>query len=259
MYEVKLYDSTCRDGCQAEGVSFTMEDKLHIALKLDKLGIQYIEGGYPFSNDKDMAFFNAIKERKLEQARVVAFGSTRRAKLKAEEDPGLASLLSAGTPACALVGKSWDLHVKDVLRVSLDDNLSMIGDSCKYMKAKGLEVVYDAEHFFDGYRNNPEYALKTLVAALENGADWLALCDTNGGMLPQDVMEIVTTVLKEVGGTVGFHSNDLLPCRQAKCIGNVMPVPIREREGVLRPVLFQAGGQEESMKRHQPLSQSLSF
>ena len=221
MYEVKLYDSTCRDGCQAEGVSFTVEDKLHIATRLDKLGIHYIEGGYPFSNDKDMAFFNGIKARKLEQARVVAFGSTRRAKLKAEDDPGLAALLGAGMPAVALVGKSWDLHVNDVLRVSLDDNLSMIGDSCKYMKSKGLEVVYDAEHFFDGYRNNPVYALKTLVAALENGADWLVLCDTNGGMLPTDVTEIVSTVLKEVGGHVGFHGHNDSGCAVANSVAAV--------------------------------------
>ena len=218
MFEITLYDCTCRDGAQAEGVSFSSEDKLNIAMRLDSLGVQYIEGGYPFSNDKDMTFFNEVRRRKLKQARIVAFGATRRAAMSAEEDPGLAALVAAGTPAVALVGKSWDLHVRDVRRCSPEDNLSMIADSVKYMKSKGIEVIYDAEHFFDGYRANPKYALATLHAALESGADCLALCDTNGGSLPLDVSNIVATVVKDLGGVIGFHGHNDSGCAVANSL-----------------------------------------
>ena len=221
MLEIMLYDSTCRDGAQGEGVSFSLEDKLNIAAKLDELGVQYIEGGFPFSNDKDMAFFNEIRNRKLKHAKIAAFGATRRAKLKADEDPGLAALIAAGTPVITLVGKSWDLHVRDVLRCKLEDNQAMIADSVKYIKAKGLEVVYDAEHFFDGYKANPEYALLTVRAAFEAGADCLALCDTNGGCLPHEVKEIVAIVLKEVGGVVGFHGHNDAGCAVANTLAAV--------------------------------------
>ena len=221
MLEIVLYDSTCRDGAQGEGVSFSVEDKLNITRKLDELGIHYVEGGFPFSNDKDMAFFNEIRKRKLKHARVAAFGSTRRAKLKTEEDPGLAALVAASTPVVTLVGKSWDLHVRDVLRCSMADNLGMISDSVKYMKAKGLEVVYDAEHFFDGYKAEPEYALSTIRAALEAGADWLVLCDTNGGCLPREVGDIVASVVKDVGGKVGFHGHNDTGCAVANTLAAV--------------------------------------
>ena len=181
MPEIAVYDATLRDGAQGEGINFSVEDKIAIALKLDELGVAYIEGGFPFSNEKDIAFFAQIRKRPLKTARVVAFGSTRRAKLKVEEDSGLAALLSAETKAVAIVGKSWDLHVRDVLRTSLEENAAMIADSVRYLKSKGLEVIFDAEHFFDGYRHNQRYALSALHAAREAGADVIVLCDTNGG------------------------------------------------------------------------------
>jgi len=221
MLEIALYDSTCRDGAQTEGVSFTIEDKLSIVTKLDELGVHYVEGGFPFSNDKDMAFFNEIRNRKLKRSKVAAFGSTRRAKLKAGEDPGLAALVAAGTPVVTVVGKSWDLHVRDVLRCSPEDNLAMIADSVKYMKSKGLETIYDAEHFFDGYKADAEYALRTLQAAFEAGADCLALCDTNGGCLPHEVAEITAAVLKEVNTVVGFHGHNDSGCAVANTLAAV--------------------------------------
>ncbi len=221
MAEITLYDSTCRDGSQAEGVSFTVEDKLNIAQKLDELGVHLIEGGFPFSNDKDIAFFKAIRNRKLKQARIAAFGSTRRAKLKAEEDPGLQALLDAGTPVVTLVGKSWDMHVTDVLRVTPDDNLAMIADSCRYMKEQGREAVFDAEHFYDGYKSNPEYALKCLRAAAEGGADCLVLCDTNGGSVPSEIEEITAAVAKALDTPLGFHGHNDSGCGVANTLAAV--------------------------------------
>ena len=208
MFEVTLYDATLRDGAQSEGINFSLEDKLGIALKLDELGIDYIEGGYPFSNDKDMAFFREISGRKLKHSRIVAFGSTRRAKYAAEDDPGLAALLDTGIQTVMLVGKTWELHVRDVLRVSLEENLTMIADSVRYLKSRGLDVLYDAEHFYDGYRNNPEYAMRTLRAAMESGAQVAVLCDTNGGSLTHEVAEITAVVVKEFGNCVGFHGHN---------------------------------------------------
>ncbi len=197
-----------RDGAQGEGINFTVEDKIAIALKLDELGVAYIEGGFPFSNEKDIAFFDQIKKRPLKTARVVAFGSTRRAKLTVEKDPGLAALLSAGTKTVAVVGKSWDLHVRDVLRASLEENTAMIADSVRHLKSHGLEVIFDAEHFFDGYRHNPRYALSAIRAAREAGADAIVLCDTNGGSLPSHVLAATAAAVKEVGGRIGFHGHN---------------------------------------------------
>jgi len=208
MFEIALYDSTLRDGAQAEGISFSLDDKLAIAMMLDDVGIDYIEGGFAVSNEKDMAFFHEMARRALKHARLVAFGSTRRAKLKVENDPGVAALLATKAPAVAVVGKSWDLHVRDVLRASLDDNLAMIADTVRYLKSKGLEVVYDAEHFYDGYRNDPDHAMRTLRAAKESGADVVVLCDTNGGSLPHDVADITAEVMKELGGAIGFHAHN---------------------------------------------------
>ena len=208
MFEIDLYDATLRDGAQSEGINFSLEDKLAIAMKLDALGLDYIEGGYPFSNEKDMAFFREIGTRNLHTSRIVAFGSTRRAKNKADNDPGLAALLEAGTPAVAVVGKSWDLHVRDVLRVSLDSNIAMVADSVRYLKSKGIEVIYDAEHFFDGYRSNPDFAMATVRAAMENGAAAIVLCDTNGGSLPSEIGQITALVVKELGGKIGFHGHN---------------------------------------------------
>jgi 2-isopropylmalate synthase len=221
MSQIMLYDSTLRDGSQAEGVSFSLEDKLLVAQTLDGLGIHYIEGGFPFSNDKDMAFFREMEKRGLKTSKLCAFGSTRRAKMTVEEDPGLAALLAAGTPVVTLVGKSWDLHVRDVLRIKLEENVVMVGDSVKYMKDKGREVVYDAEHFYDGYKANPEHALATLKAALAAGADCLCLCDTNGGSLPSEIKEITATVAREVGGVLGFHGHNDSGCAVANTIAAV--------------------------------------
>jgi len=221
MGDITLYDCTCRDGAQAEGVSFSLQDKQDIVRKLDALGIHYVEGGYPFSNEKDMAFFRAVREIPLRTARVSAFGSTRRARRRAEDDPGLAALVEAAAPAVALVGKSWDLHVRDVLRVSLDENLAMIADSVRYMKSKGVEVFFDAEHFFDGYKENATYAMKTLHAAKEAGADALVLCDTNGGCLPFEVQDITAAVVKEAGGVVGFHGHNDSGCGVANSLAAV--------------------------------------
>jgi len=191
---IKLYDTTLRDGAQMEGISFSVADKLKIARRLDKLGVHYIEGGWPGSNPKDAEFFARVRGLNLQQAIIAAFGSTRRAGTKAEEDANLAALLDASTPAVALVGKSWTLHVSRVLRTTPDENLRMISESVAYLKAHGREVIYDAEHFFDGYKANPRYALQTLQAAAEAGADCLVLCDTNGGTLPSQVADIVREV-----------------------------------------------------------------
>jgi 2-isopropylmalate synthase len=208
MRRVLIYDTTLRDGCQAAGISLSLQDKLKIARRLDALGFDYIEGGWPGSNPKDERFFEAIRQAPLQHARVTAFGSTRRAGVRAEDDANLRLLLEAGTPAVALVAKAWDFHVTAVLRTTLDENLRMIGDSVAYLKANGREVIHDAEHFFDGYRANRAYALATLQAAAEAGADWLVLCDTNGGSLPDDIAAIVAEVIERFGPIVGIHTHN---------------------------------------------------
>jgi 2-isopropylmalate synthase len=191
---VLLYDTTLRDGAQTEGISFSLDDKLLIARRLDQLGVHYIEGGFPISNAKDEAFFKTLAAQPLKQARVAAFGMTRRAGTAAGKDVGLRALLAAETPVCTLVGKSWDFHVKAALRVALEENLAMIADSVGYLKQRRREVIFDAEHFFDGFKANGEYALNCLRAAAEAGADWLVLCDTNGGTLPEEVAAITAAV-----------------------------------------------------------------
>jgi len=173
MKKILLYDTTLRDGSQAEGISFSLPDKLRIASRLDQLGIHYIEGGWPGSNPKDMAFFRDIRRHPLKQARIAAFGSTRRAGRKVENDENVISLLAARTPVITIFGKSWMLHVNDVLRVTPATNLAMIRETVAYLKSKGKEVIYDAEHFFDGYKDDPKYALATLRAAADAGADFL--------------------------------------------------------------------------------------
>ena len=186
--KVAIYDTTLRDGSQAEGVTFTTEDKLVLARKLDSLGVHYIEGGWPHpANVKDVEFFRRARRLGLRNAKLVSFGSTRRAGVKAARDEGLRALVDSRTPAVAVFGKSWDLHVSGVLRTTPGENLAMIRDTVRYLKAAGREVVYDAEHFFDGWRANPEYALATVIAADEAGADWVVFCDTNGGMLPEGI------------------------------------------------------------------------
>jgi 2-isopropylmalate synthase len=205
---ITLYDTTLRDGTQGEGLSFSADDKLKIARKLDEFGLHYIEGGWPGSNPKDMAFFTRAQDLSLKQAIVTAFGSTRRADEAVEEDDNIRSLVAAATRAVALFGKSWDLHVHRVLNTSLDENLRMIADSVGYLKSQGREVIYDAEHFFDGYRVNPAYALRTLAAAEEAGANVLVLCDTNGGTLPAALMAIIEEVKKATCTPLGIHAHN---------------------------------------------------
>ena len=208
MNAVKLYDTTLRDGAQSEGISFSVEDKLKIATRLDEFGIHYIEGGWPGSNPKDAEFFKRVQKLNFKQAKVVAFGSTRKKNTRPQEDANIQALLAAETPVIALVGKSWDLHVREVLETSLDENLAMIGESVAYLKSQGKEVVYDAEHFFDGYKANPDYAIETLRAAAENGADVLVLCDTNGGTLPWEITSFMETVAGVVSVPLGIHTHN---------------------------------------------------
>jgi len=202
---VFLYDTTLRDGTQRKGLSLSLEDKLKIANLLDKFGVSYIEGGWPGSNPKDMEFFKRLKANPLKRATVVAFGSTRRVGIKAEDDFNLRALLEAGTSAVALVGKSSTLHVREVLNTELEENLRMIADSVSFMKKHGKEVIFDAEHFFDGFKADPEYALATVKAAADAGADWVVLCDTNGGSLASWVSCVVKRVLETVTPRVGVH------------------------------------------------------
>jgi 2-isopropylmalate synthase len=192
---ILIYDTTLRDGSQGEGVSFSLQDKLNIAARLAEIGIDFIEGGYPLSNEKDVAFFREIRNRDLGSSKVCAFGMTRRKSMKAEDDPGMKALVEAQTPCITLVGKTWDYHATEVLRVSLDENVEMIGESVEFL-SRNAELIYDAEHFFDGYAANPEYALKTLRAAASGGARWLVLCDTNGGTLPEQVAEVTKTAIE---------------------------------------------------------------
>jgi 2-isopropylmalate synthase len=196
---ISIYDTTLRDGAQGEGVSFSLQDKLNICQRLAEIGIDFVEGGYPLSNEKDVAFFQKVKDLSLGNTLVSAFGMTRRRGFKAENDPGMLAMAQAATPAYTLVGKTWDFQVTDVLGVDLDENLAMIGESIEFLGRHGL-VLYDAEHFFDGYQANPDYSLKTLVAAAQAGAKWLVLCDTNGGSLPEDMTRIVSQVKNAVSG-----------------------------------------------------------
>ena len=206
--QVHLYDTTLRDGTQGEGISLSADDKLTIARLLDDFGIHYIEGGWPGSNPKDVEFFRRMRGISLNQAKVVAFGSTRRAGLTPDGDANLQALLAAATSTVALVGKSSTLHVTDVLRTTLDENLAMIADSVRWMKEHGREVVYDAEHFFDGYKTDPEYALKTVRAAADAGADWIVLCDTNGGSLPSWIGEVISAVGAQFSAPLGIHTHN---------------------------------------------------
>jgi 2-isopropylmalate synthase len=220
MTKIYLYDTTLRDGTQREGISLSLDDKLKIAKKLDEFGIDYIEGGWPGSNPKDVEFFQRVPALNLRQAKITAFGSTRRKGVTPEEDANLRLLLEANTPVITLVGKSWDLHVTDVLEASLEENLAMIGESVAYCKSFSKEVVYDAEHFFDGYKANPEYALATVKSAVLNGADSVALCDTNGGTLPWEVADMVNDVRQQLGPKVqiGIHTHDDGECAVANTL-----------------------------------------
>jgi 2-isopropylmalate synthase len=206
---VKIYDTTLRDGTQGEGISFSVTDKLLIAERLDQFGVDYIEGGFPGSNPRDITFFHEAQKLRLKHARLAAFGSTRRAGVKPEEDAQLRTLLDSGMPVLTIVGKTWTLHVTEILRTTLEENLAMIEDSTRHLVAQGREVIYDAEHFFDGYKSDPEYALRTLAAALRGGASNLTLCDTNGGTLVDDFKAIVGHAVREFGADkVGVHCHN---------------------------------------------------
>src|SRR5262249_57390867 len=193
---------------QGEGVNFSLQDKLLLTAKLDELGIDYIEGGYPLSNPKDFEYFQAMMERPLKHSKVVAFGMTRRKNADAAADTGIKALLDAGTTVVTIVGKTWDMHVRDILGTDLEENLRMIADSVATCKAAGREVFYDAEHFFDGYKANPEYALRTLLAAEKAGASCVILCDTNGGTMPEQVAERTRAVRQAVNCAVGIHTHN---------------------------------------------------
>lgn len=206
---ISLYDTTLRDGTQAEGVSLSVEDKLKITRLLDDLGVAYIEGGWPGSNPKDAAYFERVRELDLKQARITAFGSTCRVGSAPADDANIQQMVAADTPVVAVVGKSWMLHVTDVLRTTADENLRIIRESVAYLKGLGKEVVYDAEHFFDGFRDDPQYTLATLRAALEGGADTLVLCDTNGGRLPWEIEEATGAVRDAFPGVaLGIHTHN---------------------------------------------------
>jgi len=205
---VQLYDTTLRDGAQREGISFSAVDKLHIAQKLDELGIHFIEGGWPGSNPKDAEFFEKAKNIKFANSSLVAFGSTRHSRAKAETDANLKALENSGAKIVTIVGKSSELQVTQVLETTLDNNLEMIADSIRYLKSKGLAVFFDAEHFFDGFKANPAYTLRVLNAAAEAGADCLVLCDTNGGTLPDEIKAAVDAAVKSTTVPLGIHAHN---------------------------------------------------
>src|SRR3990167_5502885 len=208
MKDVLIYDTTLRDGCQAEDISFTLQDKLRITEKLIELGIDYVEGGYPGSNPRDADFFRQVKKLKLKKTKIAAFGTTRRPSSKPSQDLNLKVLFDADTPVISLVRNSLDLHVRDDLRISKKANLEIITDSVAYMKSRVDEVIFDAEHFFDGYRSNPEYAIECLRAAQEGGADWIVLCDPSGGRLPSDIRAAITALAGEITTPLGIHCHN---------------------------------------------------
>ncbi len=205
---IAIYDTTLRDGAQGEGVSFSPADKLRIAEKLDAFGAHYVEGGWPGSNPKDMEFFTQARKLKLRHAKLAAFGSTRRAKTPTAQDINVRALVEAATPVVTIFGKSWLLHVREVLRVTPEENRAMIADTVKFFKARRKEVIYDAEHFFDGYKDDPRHALATLKAAQDAGAAVLVLCDTNGGTMPHEVGAIVRAVRCEITTPLGIHTHN---------------------------------------------------
>ena len=208
MSQVQLYDTTLRDGAQSEGISFSLVDKLNIARKLDELGIHYIEGGYPGSNPKDAKFFERARSLSLAMAKIAVFGSTRRVGIKAEDDDNLAMLVNTGAKVATLVGKASELQVTRVLETTLEENLSMIADSIRYLKAKGLTVFFDAEHFFDGFKANPSYSLQVVEAAAQAGADAVVLCDTNGGGMPDEITTAINAVKKQTKVPLGIHAHN---------------------------------------------------
>ncbi len=218
MARILLYDTTLRDGTQAEDISFQVEDKVRIAKRLDELGIDYIEGGWPGSNPKDINFFHAIQSETLNHSKIAAFGSTRRARITPAEDNNIQMLIEAKPDTVTIFGKTWDFHVREALRISPEENLDLINDSLAYLKERVGEVIYDAEHFFDGYKSNPEYALKTLQAAADANVDCIVLCDTNGGTLPHEFPAIMAEVKKAVSVPLGIHAHNDSECAVANSL-----------------------------------------
>lgn len=218
MRKVELYDTTLRDGAQSEDISFSVEDKLRILGKLDEFGIHYIEGGWPGSNPRDIEFFNKAKKYKLRNSKLVAFGSTHRASKKVGNDPSIKELLSANTPVVTIVGKTWDFHVREALRVSLQTNLELIFNTVSYLKKRIPKVFFDAEHFFDGYKANSEFALKALEAAVSAGADCLVLCDTNGGSMPAEIESVIRKIDASFNASIGIHVHNDADCAVANSI-----------------------------------------
>ncbi len=217
-----IYDTTLRDGTQREGISLSCDDKLRIARRLDNLGVAYIEGGWPGSNPKDVAFFERTHELCLENAKIAAFGATCRVGSTPEDDENIQAMVNSGTPVCTVVGKTWDLHVKEVLNTSPQENLRIVADSVAYTKSRGREVIYDAEHFFDGYKADPSYALDTIGTALKSGADCIVLCDTNGGALPWEVAKATKAVVDRFSeAMVGIHTHNDGDCSIANTLAAV--------------------------------------
>jgi 2-isopropylmalate synthase len=216
--QVEIYDTTLRDGAQTEDIAFSVEDKLRITAKLDELGVHYIEGGWPGSNPKDIEYFKKVKKIYLQNSKVVAFGSTHRPRHQVDEDTTLKALIDSKAAIITIFGKTWDFHVIEALRVSLEENLDIITNSISYLKRHVNKVFFDAEHFFDGFRGNPEYAIRCLSAAQDAGADCLVLCDTNGGRLPNEVRSIVDSVIKTVRIPVGIHVHNDSECAVANSI-----------------------------------------
>ncbi len=205
---IEIYDTTLRDGSQGEGVNFSLQDKLLITRRLDEMGFDYIEGGYPLSNEKDFQYFQRVQSLSLKHSRVCAFGMTRRKGVEAHADPGMKALVKSGASVITLVGKTSAFHATEVLRVSLEENLAMIDDSVRFLRESGREVIYDAEHFFDGWKGNPEYALKTVQTAAAAGARLIVLCDTNGGSMPEEIAELTKAVIAELPVPVGIHCHN---------------------------------------------------
>jgi 2-isopropylmalate synthase len=218
---IQIYDTTLRDGTQREGISLSCEDKLRVAQRLDELGVTFVEGGWPGSNPKDAEFFQRARDMQWRRAKIAAFGSTCRAGGAPEDDANIRALLDSGAPVCTVVGKSWTMHVIDVLRTTLDENLRIVEKSLAYLRSNGRRVVYDAEHFFDGYRADRAYAMETLRAAIRGGAETLVLCDTNGGSLPWQIAEVVRAVKAELGHPLGIHAHNDSECAVANSLSAV--------------------------------------
>lgn len=219
MKRLEIFDSILRDGAQGEGISFSVQDKLNIVHALDEFGVAYIEAGNPSSNPKDIEFFQKASKLKLKNSKLCAFGSTRRKGMRADEDENVLSLLKAETPTVSIFGKSWDVHATEIIKVSLEENLAMVKETVSFLKSKGKELIFDAEHFFDGYKNNPGYALKVLEAAAEGGADALCLCDTNGGTFPDEVFEIAKLVCEKFPMLrIGIHCHNDTGCAVANSL-----------------------------------------